>query len=57
MSGTSWRLSPEKLRATKLAPICKAIETKSIGSYRFGTPFLLVEPLSLVAENWPLVSP
>ena len=32
MSGTSWLLSPEKLRATKLAPICSAIEIMSMGS-------------------------
>jgi len=57
ISGTSCFLSPEKLRATKLAPSCSARPTRSIDSYRLGLPFLLVEPLSLVAENWPLVSP
>jgi hypothetical protein len=31
--------------------------TRSIGSYRFGAPFLLVEPLSFVAENCPFVNP
>src|SRR4029453_4679464 len=57
ISGTSWCLSPEKERPTKVAPIRMASETRSIDSSELATPFLLTEPLSAVAENWPLVSP
>ena len=57
ISGTSWVLSPEKLRATKLAPSCSAIATRSMALSVFITPFLDFEPRSAVAENWPLVRP
>ncbi len=57
ISGTSWCLSPEKERPTKVAPIRMASDTMSIEESGFETPFLLIEPLSAVAENWPLVRP
>ena len=57
MIGTSWFLSPEKLRATNVAPSVSAISTPSIGSMVLASPFLAVEPLSADAENWPLVRP
>ena len=38
-------------------PSCSASAARSIGLSRFTTPFLLFEPLSAVAENWPLVRP
>jgi hypothetical protein len=56
MSGTSCVLSPEKLRATKLAPSASARSTRSIGSSLLPTPRFDLLPLSAVAENWPLVS-
>ena len=31
--------------------------TGSMGAMRLGSPFLLFEPTSAEAENWPLVSP
>jgi hypothetical protein len=55
--GTSWVLSPEKLRATNVAPSVSAINAPSIGSIALASPFLAVDPLSADAENWPLVSP
>ena len=57
ISGTSWVLSPEKLRATKVAPSCSAIATRSMALSVLVTPRLLFEPRSAVAENWPLVRP
>ena len=57
MIGTSCVLSPEKLRATKVAPSCSAMPTRSIGSSLLIAPFFDFEPLSEVAENWPLVRP
>ena len=57
MSGTSCALSPEKLRATKVAPRVIASSTPSMASIVLASPFLLVEPGSAEAENWPLVSP
>jgi hypothetical protein len=51
ISGTSWVLSPEKLRATKLAPSWSAIATRSMALSVFITPFLDFEPRSAVAEN------
>src|SRR5881227_990604 len=57
ISGTSCILSPEKLRATKEAPSCSAIATRSIGESVLTAPRRALEPLSAVAENWPLVSP
>ena len=57
ISGTICALSPEKLRATKLAPSCIARPTRSTGLSMFSTPFLLLLPLSAVALNWPLVRP
>ena len=57
ISGTSWVLSPEKLRATKVAPSCSAIATRSMALSVLMTPFLDFEPRSAVAENWPLVRP
>ena len=55
--GTSCALSPEKLRATNVAPSVSASSTPSIASIVFGSPFLLFEPGSADAENCPLVSP
>ena len=49
--------TPEKLRATKVAPSCSAIATRSIALSVFVTPFFDLEPRSAVAENWPLVRP
>jgi hypothetical protein len=57
ISGTSCVLSPEKLRATKVAPNCSAMPIMSIGASLLTAPFFDFEPLSEVAENWPLVSP
>src|SRR6185437_16175055 len=48
-SGTSCALSPEKLRATKLAPSCIAIAVMSMAESVFMSPRLLFEPLSVVA--------
>ena len=56
-SGTSCFLSPEKRRATKVAPMISASDTVSTGSSAFTWPRFAFEPLSAVAENWPLVSP
>ena len=55
--GTSCALSPEKLRATNVAPSVSASSTGSIGGWRFASPFLDFEPMSDDAENCPLVSP
>ncbi len=55
--GTSCSLSPEKDRATKLAPSESASTTGSIGSWRLAIPPFDVLPTSADAENWPLVSP
>ena len=55
--GRSWCLSPEKLRATKLAPRVSAINTGSIGRWTFGSPLLDRDPTSADAENCPLVRP
>ena len=57
MIGTSWSLSPEKLRATNVAPSVSASSTPSIACMVLASPFLAVEPISADAENWPLVSP
>ena len=56
-SGMSCALSPEKLRATKVAPMMRASDTVSTGASAFTTPRLDFEPASAVAENWPLVRP
>ena len=40
-----------------MAPSCNAMPIKSIGSSMFKAPRFDFEPLSLVAENWPLVRP
>ena len=56
-NGTSCALSPEKLRATKVAPSCSAMPTRSIASSVLISPRLDFAPLSDVAENWPLVRP
>jgi hypothetical protein len=50
-------LSPEKLRATNVAPSVSASSTLSMASIVLTSPFLLVEPGSAEAENWPLVRP
>ena len=50
-------MSPEKLRATKVAPSVRASSTLSMASIVFASPFLLVEPGSADAENCPLVRP
>ena len=57
MIGTSCALSPEKLRATNVAPSVSASRQPSIGSIVFASPFLLCEPGSAEAENCPLVRP
>ena len=57
MIGTSCSLSPEKERATKLAPSCSAMATRSMELSVLITPRLDFEPRSAVAENWPLVRP
>ena len=51
ISGTSWVLSPEKLRPTKVAPSCSAIATRSIDESVLVAPFFDFEPRSAVAEN------
>ena len=55
--GTSWALSPEKLRATNVAPSDNASRHPSIACIVLASPFLLNEPASADAENCPLVSP
>src|SRR5678816_2095453 len=55
--GTSCALSPEKLRATNVAPSVSASSTGSIGGCTFASPFFDVEPMSADAENWPFVRP
>ncbi|MNC96311.1 hypothetical protein D3C83_136510 [compost metagenome] len=50
-------MSPEKLRATKVAPMMSARPTVSIAESELIMPFFALEPLSAVAENWPLVRP
>ena len=55
--GTSCPLSPEKARATKLAPSSSASDTGSIGLYWLASPRLLLVPMSAEAENCPLVRP
>ena len=57
IKGTSCSLSPEKLLATKPAPSCIANAARSIDSKRLSSPFLLLDSLSFVAENWPFVRP
>ena len=55
--GTRCALSPEKPRATNVAPRLRAIMAGSIGGSIFGSPFLDFEFKSAEAENCPLVSP
>ena len=50
-------LSPEKLRATNVAPSVSASSTGSIGGCTFASPFFDFDPTSDDAENWPLVRP
>ncbi len=50
-------MSPEKPRATKVAPSCKAMPIMSIAESELMAPYLLFDPLSDVAENWPFVRP
>ena len=57
MIGISCALSPEKLRATNVAPNVSASSTGSIGGCTLASPFFEVLPMSADAENWPLVSP
>src|SRR5215469_8357991 len=57
MSGTSCALSPEKLRATKVAPSVMARSTGSMGGWKLVSPFFARVPTSAEAENCPLVSP
>ena len=49
--------APLKLRATKVAPSWRARLTRSMPESWLMTPPLDLEPLSEVAENWPLVRP
>jgi uncharacterized protein (DUF111 family) len=56
-NGTSWVLSPEKPRATTVAPNDSASITGSMGVCWLASPFLLFDPTSADAENWPLVRP
>ena len=55
--GTNCSLSPEKLLATKPAPNCIAKDARSMEGKRFSSPYLLLDSLSLVAENCPFVRP
>ena len=57
ISGTSCSLSPEKLRATNVAPSCSAMAARSIEESLLVKPRFDFEPRSAVAENWPLVRP
>ena len=57
MIGTSCCLSPENERATKEAPSCSAIATRSMELSVLMTPRFDFEPRSAVAENCPLVRP
>jgi hypothetical protein len=50
-------LSPEKLRATKLAPKLQRDRHQVDGVVGLVTPRFDFEPRSAVAENWPLVRP
>src|SRR5258705_9242436 len=50
ISGTSWVLSPEKPRATKVAPSCNAIATRSIELSALITPRFDFEPRSAEVE-------
>ena len=45
------------MRATKVAPTCKAIAARSTALSLLIRPRFDLEPRSAVAENWPLVSP
>ena len=51
MIGTSWPLSPENERATKVAPSCSATAMRSIELSLLTTPRFDFEPRSAVAEN------
>ena len=55
--GMSCALSPEKLRAMKVAPSVRPSCTGSMGAMRFGSLRLLIVPTSADAENCPFVSP
>jgi hypothetical protein len=50
-------LSPEKERPTKVAPIWIASAQVSMAGRSLMTPDFSFEPMSAVAENWPLVRP
>ena len=50
-------LSPEKERPTKVAPSWMARAQVSMAGRSLTTPVLSLEPMSAVAENWPLVRP
>jgi hypothetical protein len=50
-------LSPEKERATKVAPIDSASSAGSIGDCSLASPRFDVEPTSADAENCPFVRP
>src|SRR5258706_553743 len=55
--GMSCCLSPEKLRATNVAPMLSASMTGSIGGWVFGSPRFDFDPMSVDAENCPFVRP
>ena len=55
--GMSCSLSPEKLRATKVAPSVSAKSAPSIASNGLASPRLANDPRSADAENCPLVRP
>ena len=55
--GTSCALSPEKLRATKVAPSVSASMHRIDRALPVGLARLLLVPMSADAENWPLVRP
>src|SRR6185312_1756791 len=57
INGTSCCLSPEKLRATKVAPSVIASSTGSIGGWKLVSPFFALVPMSAEAENCPFVNP
>ena len=57
ISASSCRLSPEKERATKVAPSSIASAQRSMAGRSFTTPFFSVDPTSAMGDNCPLVRP
>ena len=50
-------LSPENERPTNVAPNWMASAQVSMAGRSLITPVFSLEPMSAVAENWPLVNP